>query len=83
MTITVNIDDEQLRKLIREIIKEELGNKPKIHIDEYITSEEAAELMRVKVQTFYNYRSQGLIKPSKMIGNKPRFLRSYIESLDI
>lgn len=71
----VVVTDEQLRDLMREVIREELGQR-----DGYVTIREAAQVARVHPATIRDWIREGHL-PRHAAGRRPRVLLSELRAL--
>ncbi|MGB0443315.1 MAG: helix-turn-helix domain-containing protein [Flavobacteriaceae bacterium] len=85
LTIAIDPDDKsELKEFIAEIIREEILNyfASSPLQKEFLTPEETAEMLSLKVGTIYNWNSNGKLRPYQLLNsNKVYFKRSDIMEL--
>lgn len=74
---------EDFKKMFFEMLDEYHNLNKNTSDDKLFDSESAAKFLNIAIGTFYNLKSLGKIKPSKHIGSKPMYYKSYLQQIKV
>lgn len=77
MTLAVTLTVDELRALVRDAVRAELGERTETTA-EIMTREQVAELLNVDVRTITNYVKKRGLPATKLGGNEWRFRRTEV-----